>query len=648
MIARSLGSLDRSQKAKATRRSMACRGSMELQIQSAWDVAKSLVNTTDADLAKHTNRLRHFVRFEKKTRFDQLISLAAGAVIESVRRVLGIDLFDVQLHAGIVVASGAVAEMQTGEGKTLSGILPAYVKSLVGRGVHVVTPNAYLARRDQEKLSSIFQLLDVSTGLVHDDATSDENRIAYQADVTYGAAHCFGFDYLRDQVAANQASSGLGHQLYARIQQSSTGQRPVQRGLYAAIVDEADHVLIDDCVSPLILSSHSDEPALDAGIFTAALDFSRGLECSNHFYMDPSDRTVELSEAGYSKVYERTGLATDPRLQRPWHEYVVLLLRAQHAYRANVDYVIRDNKIKIVESSTGRIFEDRTWSEGLHQAVQAVESLPITAETSALAKITRQRYFRHYEFLSGMTGTAIPCEREFASVYGLAVGMIPLRTESRRVLLEEHLSRSKVGKWMAIAEETAREHRNGRPVLIGTSSIVASLEVAKCLEQKGLSFELLNGIQDADEASVIAKAGNSGAITVATNLAGRGTDIPLSEDARELGGLHVIVSERNRLNRVDRQLIGRGARCGDPGSARVFVSAEDDLVQSLAPWIGRAVLRQNDLSSRVAIKLAHRLFGIQKSQQRDGAIRRWRLLKLDQANEKLLEKTDTPGGCVSL
>ncbi len=639
------------------KRQLVRRGMITSVIGQARDFAESLRDGSPDQLRQHTDRLRQLVATGDPHDNHRLWAMAAAGVIEAIRQTLGMNLFDVQLHAGIVVACGAVAEMQTGEGKTLSAALPAYFQALPGRGVHVATPNDYLASRDHEILSPVFRRLGMTTGLLSTDAKPDQTRHAYQADITYGPGHAFGFDYLRDQLTlANRPKEQLptktpsiGASILQRAAGDSPESRLLQRGLHASIIDEVDHVLLDDAVSPLLLSGSGDEEAGDAEVHCAALDFAECLTEKVDYTSDGTRSGVRLTDAGFDRVYRDDAMALHRCLIRPWHEYVLLALRAEFFFKRDVHYVVRDNKVQIIDASTGRIFQDRTWSEGLHQAIQAAEGLKITAETEALARITRQRFYRYYESIGGMTGTATGCESEFASVYGLPVVVIPLRNRSKRQMLPEHLSVSQYEKILAIADETEAMHLAGRAVLIGTLNVAESIEVADELSHRRLDFQLLNGVQDADEASIVARAGHPGAITVATNLAGRGTDIALDQQVAQAGGLHVIVTQKHSLARVDRQLIGRCARCGDPGTARVYISADDNLPRLHAPWLERAIRRRKEQGGLELPGLIDRLSKVQRGLQRQEAARRWSMLQTDQETEKLLtKKMASPRGCWQL
>jgi len=454
---------------------------------------------------------------------------------------------------------------------------------------------------------------------------------------------------LRDQLLLERFNPPqFGHRIFSRLCGQVPEDRMLQRGLYASIVDEIDHVLIDDAVSPLLLSGSGKGESPDADVHREARVTATRLELHRDFLIGESQQ-VRLTGDGFGRVYETDEMLMHPDLVRPWHEYVILALRASHCYLRDVHYVVQEDQVQIVDTATGRIYQDRSWSDGLHQAIEAIEGLEISRETLPLARITRQRFYRYYESLGGMTGTATGCQREFATVYGLPIAVVPLRVPSKRKLLPQHISRTKQEKLSAIAEETAELVEEGRAVLIGTNSIAESIEMGEALTTRGLSFELLNGIQDADEAAVIAQAGQPGVITVATNLAGRGTDIVLHPLVAELGGLHVIVTQKHSLERVDRQLIGRCARCGDRGTARIYTSAEDELTEKHAPWIGRAIQRWDEQGRSDQMSLGHHFGRIQAQLQRSATAHRWRLLQSDRDDEKLLTRSDAPPhGCYQL
>ncbi|MHB9067714.1 MAG: preprotein translocase subunit SecA [Pirellulaceae bacterium] len=562
---------------------------------------------------------------------------AFALMYEAVRRVRAVELYDVQLVAALILATGQVAEMQTGEGKTLACAPAAYLHGLTGRGVHIATPNVYLAHRDCELLSPAFQLLGVSAGLLPEREARDRKRAAYLCDVTYGTAYEFGFDYLRDQLSLRQmAHRPLGRTLWRRILDDGARlPETIQRPLSCVIVDEIDNVLLDDAGSPLVLSGAVDAEASDATAHQLAHCLAACLVPDQHYRYDPSIGSVRLTDAGMDHIHANEVVVPVSVLLRTWTEYVEKALLARHVFRRDVHYIVRDGAIQIVDASTGRIYSDRTWQDGLHQAIEAKEGLRITSERHPLAQITRQRYFRLYQRLSGMTGTAVGCEREFRQVYGLRTRSVPLRAPCRRQILPARFFASSRAKWQAVTESAVALHAVGRPVLIGTRSIDDSEFLAAMFSRQTLQFELLNGRQDATEAAVVAGAGKTGAITIATNLAGRGTDIRLSPEVVARGGLHVIIAECHDSARVDRQLIGRCARQGDPGSAQTFVSAEDSLIQRFGPWLAQSMQRHAGSSDELAHDLSGQVRRLQALAERRDYASRCGLLRRDQSRDAL-------------
>ena len=529
---------------------------------------------------------------------DERLVETGARVFIAVKRVLGLSMFGTQIRAGLVMSLGAIAEMQTGEGKTVAGVLPVALHASRGKGVHVGTPNAYLAERDHRILHDVFAMLGLQSACLNDQVNDQQAHEAYRSDITFAAAHTFGFDYLRDALTRKTMhQKPLGHQFISQLR-GQIGPPKRQRPLAAAIVDEADDVLIDDAVSPLILSGlvnreDAQTEAVDAIAIRNAKEVAAKLIPGKHF---PPNLSLSSGASGCLTPEALEAVYGDfrpaPRMRRTWHEYVESALLASHGLKRDVHYLVRDGKIELIDGATGRIFGDRSWSRGLQQAVEAAEELSLTNEPSTLARITKQQYFRGYPFLAGMTGTAKGCENEFGRVYGTPVASIPTRIESKRIVHTSVCFDCQSSKHAAIVEEAIEFAKRVRAVLIGTHSVAESDKIAGFLKNRGVNFELLNGVQDADEAEVVAKAGQPGRITVATNLAGRGTDIALDLKTREAGGLHVIVGQVHSLHRVDRQLIGRSARSGDPGSARSFIAADDDLLVSNAPWISRAIERR--------------------------------------------------------
>jgi preprotein translocase subunit SecA len=490
------------------------------------------------------------------------IKVEAFAVVrEAAKRVLGMRHFDVQLIGGLVLAEGNIAEMATGEGKTLVASLPSYLRALEGKGVHVITVNDYLAKRDRNLIGQIHEFLGLTVGLNLPMMSPEEKRQAYQADITYGIGTEFGFDYLRDNMV---------YQLSDKV----------QRPYHYAIIDEIDSVLIDEAKTPLIIAGKmKSSPELHYIAARLAKRFQRDVD----YTYDEETKATSLTDTGIEKVEKAFGVDNlyDLEHQTLYH-YVIQALRAHVIFERDVDYIVRDGKVLLVDMFTGRIMEGRTLSDGLHQAIEAKEGLEITEENKTQASITIQNYFRMYPILSGMTGTAKTEEKEFQHVYGMDVISIPTNRPKIRVDLPDNVYATKHDKYMAVVKEVKERHQKGQPVLIGTTSILQSEKVAEYLDQENLPYELLNAKTVEQEAQLIAQAGQRGHITIATNMAGRGTDIILGEGVAELGGLHVIGTERHESRRIDNQLKGRSGRQGDPGSSQFFISLEDDMFRRFA------------------------------------------------------------------
>ncbi len=501
--------------------------------------------------------------------------------------------FPVQIMGAIALFEGHIAEMATGEGKTLTAVPAAFLRALVGKGCHVVTVNDYLAERDAEHMGPIYEALGLSVGRILAEMSPEERRDHYARDVTYGTAKEFGFDYLRDRLRQG-ADSGDLERTRALGTSAGSAEPPVQRGHYFALIDEADSVLIDEARTPLIigLTRHNDPATINL------LRWSRltagKLERNSDFHFKSDRREARLTDAGCRKVL----LAAKPRLieaidMERIYETVEKSLVAQHGFLRDRDYVVVDEKIVIVDESTGRTMEGRKWQDGLHQAVEAKERIPITAQTGQAARITVQAYFRLYQQLAGMTGTAWAVRRELKKSYHLKTAPIPTNRRCLRKALPPRIFRSLEAKWTAVAEETERLSTAGHAVLLGTPSVDASEALAAKLAMRGIRHEVLNARYLEQEAEIVARAGRSGAVTIATNMAGRGTDILLDDTARSHGGLHVIATEMHSASRIDRQLIGRCARQGDPGRYQFFLSLEDELLRYWPPerrqaWIRRA------------------------------------------------------------
>lgn len=603
-------------------------------------LSDSLCHATDEQLQQEVRVVRTELARGYKPSDAHVIVAGLSLACEAIRRACNVRLYDVQLLAAIAMTGRCIAQMQTGEGKTFVALASALHLALAGRGVHVVTPNVYLAERDSQRAGKVAGVLGLSAALLPERVDAAQKRPAYDADITYGTGHEFGFDYLRDQLSLRQqAQQKLGEKLLQQLRSDATAARiSMQRGLAFAVVDEADSVLIDDAGSPLVLSFTSGEEASDAAAHRTALKLTSQLEKDVDYSIEESSGQVSLTDTGIQHIHAPEIEIPVLQLARPWTEYVQQALRAKYLFRRGIHYVVVKDEIRIVDESTGRIFEDRSWQDGLHQAIEAREGLKITAEKAAVAQVTRQRFFRLYEHLSGMTGTATGCDRELKDVYQLEVEEIPLRVPSQRQMLPTRFFETQQAKWIAIAQAAKEAHSHGRSVLIGTRSISESEFIAQQLQNSQMPCDVLNGLQDSAEADIVARAGQPGAITIATNLAGRGTDILLHPDVRSAGGLHVIVAECQTSSRMDRQLIGRCARQGDPGSAQVFVSADDTLIRHFGPWLAAALQRESNSDGEVLIDFTSQLRRIQASAERQSYASRIHMLQKDISRDSLLKK----------
>lgn len=504
---------------------------------------KQFAGLDDHQLRTHSLEIRDRTIAANTTCSDDDVARAFALMGEATYRTHQVRFYDVQLLAGLSLLRNEIAEMKTGEGKTFVGALASYAQSLRGRGVHFMTTNDYLAQRDFETVQPMIARLGMTIGLIDRESSPRDKQAAYQCDITYGPGYEFGFDYLRDQLAMVQRR---GPDLGERFQTLRRGGREtsaprMQREHFCAIVDEADSVLIDEAITPLILSGSPGGATEYPEPYQLAENVAAKLIANKHFTVDDKKRCSTLTIAGKKEAAAQLDTATLRRLRRPWHLYVEQALRADSYFSRDADYVVADDKVKIVDNNTGRIFEDRSWSEGLHQAVEAKEGVPITEENHSLVGISRQQYFRLYENMCGMTGTAREAKTELQCVYGLTTTPIATHRPCLRVINPMRFFAVAQAKWDAIAKSVQDIHATGRPILIGTRTIEASETIAARLES--LPLQLLNGKQDADESQMIAEAGKFGAITIATNMAGRGTDIRLASGVAELGGLHVIVTE---------------------------------------------------------------------------------------------------------
>ena len=514
---------------------------------------------SDDDLKGKTPEFRQ--RLENGESLDDLLPEAFATVREASARVLGMRPFDAQMVGGIVLHQGRIAEMKTGEGKTLVATLPVYLNALTGKGVHLVTVNDYLAKRDSEWMGRVYKFLGLSVGCIVHGLDDEERRVEYQADVTYGTNNEYGFDYLRDNMKF-------------RLDEL------VQRELNYAIVDEVDSILIDEARTPLIISGPAEK---STDLYYKINRVIPQLREEEHYTKEEKSRTVSLSEEGVSRTEKLLGIENlyDPR-------HIDLLHHAQQALKAHVlfkrdvDYIVKDGKVVIVDEFTGRLMPGRRYSEGLHQALEAKEGVHVENENQTLASITFQNYFRMYNKLAGMTGTADTEAAEFAKIYKLEVVVVPTHRRMVRTDNPDCIYRTEREKFRAVASEIKELNSIGRPVLVGTVSIDKSEKLAEMLKRQGVPHQVLNAKYHEKEAEIVSLAGQRGAVTISTNMAGRGTDIVLGAGVAELGGLHIIGTERHESRRIDNQLRGRAGRQGDPGSSRFYLSLEDDLMRIFA------------------------------------------------------------------
>src|SRR4249919_2861357 len=567
---------------------------------------------SDAELAAKTAEFRQ--RLESGETLDDLLPEAFACVREAARRSIGQRHFDVQVVGGIALHQGKIAEMKTGEGKTLTSTMPAYLNALAGRGVHVVTVNDYLAKRDSEWMGPIYRALGVSVGLIQSQMSPSERRPAYAADITYGTNNEFGFDYLRDNMAMRPEDM-------------------VQRGHAYAIVDEVDSILIDEARTPLIISGMVADSAKWYQTFAR---LAPRLKRDDDYEVDEAKKTIAVTEAGVAKVEEALGLDNlYEHVHTPLVHHLQNSLRAKEHYHRDVEYIVTGGEVKIVDEFTGRVLEGRRYSEGLHQAIEAKEGVRIKEENQTLATITIQNYFKMYEKLAGMTGTAKTQLAEFQSVYDLDVAEIPTNREMIRDDQQDLIYKTEDAKWNAVLEDIAERHEQGQPILVGTVSIEMSEKLSTLLNRRGIEHHVLNAKNHEKEAMIVAQAGRLGGVTVATNMAGRGVDILLGgnpeylgrqemaardfdndryllfamdaeeraayeaeyepiftklkaqtdaehDEVVEIGGLYVLGTERHESRRIDNQLRGRSGRQGDPGESLFYLSLEDDLMRMFA------------------------------------------------------------------
>ena len=520
------------------------------------EYSSDMEKLSDGQLRGKTEEFRG--RYQAGETLDDLLPEAFAVVREAAKRVLGLYPYHVQLMGGIVLHDGNIPEMKTGEGKTLTATMPVYLNALTGEGVHVVTVNEYLATRDSTEMGELYNFLGLSVGLNINSKTSEEKREAYNCDITYSTNNELGFDYLRDNMVVYQSQM-------------------VQRPLNYAIVDEVDSILIDEARTPLIISGAAEK---STALYTRTDNFVKRLKEDEDFKIDIQSKTIGLTEQGIEKAEENFGLENLYDLDNTaLTHHLDQALRANFIMIRDIDYVVQEGKVLIVDQFTGRIMDGRRYSDGLHQAIEAKEAVEIEDETKTMATITFQNYFRMYKKLAGMTGTAKTEEEEFREIYNIEVIQIPT---NRPIIREDHadlLYPTLESKFHAVVQDIKERHRKGQPILVGTVAVETSELLSNMLDREKVPHEVLNAKNHFKEAEIIMNAGQKGSVTIATNMAGRGTDIKLGLGVVELGGLAVIGTERHESRRIDNQLRGRSGRQGDPGVSQFYLSLEDDLMK---------------------------------------------------------------------
>src|SRR5213595_3896150 len=616
-MAQNLGSLEKVMRMGEGRRLKR----LQAQAEYVASLEPEFEQLSDEELAAKTLEFKQ--RYENGETLEELLFEVYAAVREAAKRTLGQRIFDVQLMGGIVLHEGDIAEMKTGEGKTLVATQPLYLNALEGQGVHLVTVNDYLAQRDAEWNRGVFERLGMTVSYIENMMPFAERKESYACDITYGTNSEFGFDYLRDNMSVSL--DGV-----------------VQRGHTYAIVDEVDSILIDEARTPLIISG---EPETAAKIYYDFARVAKSLNAVPHdplqkgehpdadYEYDEKHKTIAPTQSGVAKFERALGLENlyDPRHSQLVN-HMIQALKAQSLYHRDDDYVIQDGEVKIVDEFTGRIMEGRRWSEGLHQAVEAKEGVAIQEEHVTLATITIQNYFRLYEKLAGMTGTAKTEEKEFVEIYNLAVVEIPTNVDVARADENDLVFKTKEGKFTAVVRDIEERSTKGQPVLVGTIAVETSEYLSQLLTRKGVKHTVLNAKEHAREAEIIKDAGQKAAVTIATNMAGRGVDIKIDDEVRGLGGLYVLGTERHESRRIDNQLRGRSGRQGDPGETRFYLSGEDDLVRLFAGDRIKGIMERFKIPEDQPMEakiLSRQIEGAQKKVEEQNFVMRKNVLKYD-------------------
>jgi preprotein translocase subunit SecA len=561
---------------------------MQRFIDQVGRLGPELAAMNDLELRQRITVNRQLLRRDGLTR--QHTMMAFAVIREVASRTLDMRHYDVQLMAGRVLLQGKLAEMETGEGKTLTATLPACTAALAGIPVHVITVNDYLVSRDAANMRPLYDYLGLSVGAITTDMDVTDRRAAYAADVTYCTNKQVAFDYLRDRAILRQAPGKLSLHAEKLHAGNTRLDQVLMRGLCYAIVDEADSVLIDEAGTPLVISQAGQQLMADASYCHQALALAAQLNEDTDYRVTRNPRAVQLTEHGRSRLGKLAPEAGGRWSLRAYREELVSqALVAQHLFVRDREYLVKDGRVMIIDEATGRVMPDRSWERGLHQMIEAREGCDITSPNEAYARLSYQRFFRRYLQLSGMTGTARETAGELNAVYGLKTIRIPTRRPSRLDHLPGRMFSSAECKWQTVIQRVRQLHGEARPVLVGTRTVADSEHLSMLLAQTGIPHQVLNARQDSNEAELVARAGRPGSVTIATNMAGRGTDIPLAPGVAQAGGLHVIAVEPNQTRRVDRQLFGRCARQGEPGSCEAIVSLQDAVIQRYIPKFMRSL-----------------------------------------------------------
>jgi preprotein translocase subunit SecA len=616
------------------------RGSGELEraVRRVTALAAEHAGLTDAELQDAARRVG--VEMRRRGLHDDLLVTSFAIVREAAHRVLGMRPYDVQIMGGWAMVRGMIAEMATGEGKTLTATLPACTAALAGIPVHVITVNDYLVARDADAMRALYEFLGLRVGTILEDLGPEQRRTEYAKDVTYCTNKQVAFDYLKDRVLLGRKRGRLQLELENLHAEQPRGDRLLMRGLCFAVVDEADSVMIDEAQTPLILSAPSDADHEATEVYAQALAVAAELDGDTDFEFDRFHRVVEVTAAGRAKIDRLTAGLKGPWVSSKFRlELVAKALSARHCFVRDEHYLVADGKVQIIDEFTGRVMPDRSWEHGLHQMIEVKEGCEASARRKTIARVSYQRFFRRYLRLSGMTGTASSAAAELWGTYRLRVAKIPTNRPDLRQTLGDTMYVDADHKWHAIVARVRALKAQGRPVLVGTRSVASSEQLSTALNAAGIEHVVLNARQDDEEAAIVSRAGHAGAITVATNMAGRGTDIKLGPGVAANGGLVVLAAERNESPRIDRQLFGRCARQGDPGTAEALIALDDEIVQRYCPSVLRRLglhLLVDD-GRRVRPSVARWMIrSAQWLAERRGAALRTNLLHTDERLDTLL------------